>query len=75
MFKILEVFNSLKALLAGKKTYALTFLPAACIVAEKVFGWDVPYFVSPDNWKEVLWGLMGLASLRAGVTKVQNFNK
>jgi hypothetical protein len=78
MFKVFELVNMLREMMKGKKTYIIAFLPAMCIIAEKVLGLDVPYFVSPDNWKEVLWAAAGLSSLRAGVENVikkTNFNK
>lgn len=69
------VFNTVKKLLEGKKTYAISFAVLLCVLIEKGFGWDVPGFVTPENWQTLVFEAAGLGTLRAGVGKIiKNFN-
>ena len=56
--------------LSGKKTYLVVALFVLCVVVERFLGVDVPGFTVGDNWLELVLGMLGLGTLRAGLAKV-----
>ena len=64
---MMEVWNMFWAKLAGKKTYLIVAAFMLCVVLEKYFGLDVPFFAVGDNWMPEVLGMLGLGTLRAGV--------
>jgi hypothetical protein len=58
----------LKAL-EGRKTYVIVALGILCVLAEKFAGIDIPGFDPGSDWLGYIMGLLGLGTLRAGVTK------
>lgn len=58
------VWESLK----GKKTYLVVGIFLACVAIEKLGGIDIPGFAVEGNWLEMTLAMLGLGTLRAGMT-------
>lgn len=52
---------------AGFRTYIIVFVVILCVVAEKLFGVDIPGFDPGQDWLGFILGALGLGALRAGV--------
>jgi hypothetical protein len=56
-------------MLTGYKTYLVAGALLAAVAVEKFLGFDVPGFDVPNDWLLVVLNGLGLASLRAAISK------
>lgn len=56
-------------LLNGKKTYLISLVGVAVLVAVNVFGVPIPGLEPSADWLGQALGLLGLSTLRAGVAR------
>lgn len=54
--------------LSGYKTYIIVALFVLCVIAERFIGFDIPGFQVGDNWLEMVMAMLGLGTLRAGIS-------
>ena len=59
-----EIWDAIK----GKKTYLVVAIFLACVAIEKIGGIDIPGFTVEGNWLEMTLAMLGLGTLRAGMT-------
>ena len=56
-------------LLNGKKTYLVSLIGIAALVAVNMFGVPIPGLEPSADWIGQAFGLLGLSTLRAGVAR------
>jgi len=54
--------------LSGYKTYIIVAIFVLCVVLDRFLGIDIPGFEAGDNWLEMTMAMLGLGTLRAGVS-------
>ena len=64
----MEFVNKTREFLKGKKTYILVVAYLVCIVSEKVLGFDVPNFDPGPDWMDQVWTMLGIGTVRAGIS-------
>lgn len=62
-----KFMTSLLTFGAGYRTYAVAILLVLCVVAEKLFGLDIPGFDPGADWLSVMLDAVGLGTLRASI--------
>lgn len=65
----MNVFGQIWAKLAGKKTYLIVGAFVLCLILEKGFGLDVPFFAVGDDWLNQLAVMLGFGAVRSGIAK------
>lgn len=54
--------------LKGKKTYLVVAIFLLCVAIEKLGGIDIPGFAVENNWLEMTLAMLGIGTLRAGIS-------
>lgn len=66
---IMNFITSIQEALAGKKTYIIVAISVLAILAERFLNIDVPGYEVSADWLGELLAMLGLGTLRAGMTK------